>query len=100
MISANRGRDSTSLVQRSANAKNWNPDGYLDRLPIDPWGNPYIIHVGAMEKDGSAIGGAGAKGWILSAGPNGVLETNPTDPQLCGGASPCDDRGFIFFTKE
>ena len=22
-------------------AKNWNKDGYLKRLPIDPWGNPY-----------------------------------------------------------
>ena len=22
-------------------AKNWNKDGYLKRLPVDPWGNPY-----------------------------------------------------------
>ena len=22
-------------------ARNWNPDGYLKRLPVDPWGNPY-----------------------------------------------------------
>lgn len=22
-------------------AKNWNPSGYVDRLPQDPWGNPY-----------------------------------------------------------
>jgi len=22
--------------------KNYSADGYLDRLPIDPWGNPYI----------------------------------------------------------
>lgn len=73
---------------------------YMAALKADPWGNPYIIHVGGMEKDGVAIGGATAKGWILSAGPNGVLETNPTDSQLCGGASPCDDRGFIFFTKD
>ena len=21
--------------------KNWNKDGYLKRLPVDPWGNPY-----------------------------------------------------------
>ena len=21
--------------------RNWNPDGYLKRLPVDPWGNPY-----------------------------------------------------------
>ncbi|HTN31482.1 MAG TPA: type II secretion system major pseudopilin GspG [Pseudomonas sp.] len=22
-------------------ARNWNPDGYLKRLPVDPWGNSY-----------------------------------------------------------
>ncbi|EPJ8783322.1 type II secretion system major pseudopilin GspG [Pseudomonas aeruginosa] len=22
-------------------ARNWNPDGYLKHLPVDPWGNPY-----------------------------------------------------------
>jgi len=22
-------------------AKNWNPQGYLKRLPLDPWGMPY-----------------------------------------------------------
>ena len=22
-------------------AKNWNPDGYLKKMPKDPWGNPY-----------------------------------------------------------
>ncbi len=47
--------------------KNWNSNGYLERLPIDPWGNPYqylnpglhgeldIISLGA---DG-AVGGEG-----------------------------------------
>lgn len=22
-------------------AKNWNPEGYLPKLPVDPWGEPY-----------------------------------------------------------
>jgi len=22
--------------------KNWNPGGYLERMPVDPWGNPYV----------------------------------------------------------
>ena len=29
------------LVQKPANARNFSPDGYLDRVPVDPWGNPY-----------------------------------------------------------
>ncbi len=30
-----------ALVQRPADAKNWPPGGYLDKLPKDPWGEPY-----------------------------------------------------------
>ncbi len=22
--------------------RNWNPDGYLKKLPVDPWGEPYL----------------------------------------------------------
>ncbi|MBU2709945.1 type II secretion system major pseudopilin GspG [Zooshikella sp. WH53] len=22
-------------------ARNWNPDGYLEKIPVDPWGRPY-----------------------------------------------------------
>jgi len=32
-----------ALVQRPASgADNWNPEGYLAKLPIDPWGKPYL----------------------------------------------------------
>ncbi|UGA39344.1 type II secretion system major pseudopilin GspG [Chromobacterium haemolyticum] len=33
-----------ALVQKPTSApepKNWKPGGYLERLPKDPWGNPY-----------------------------------------------------------
>ena len=30
-----------ALVQTPASASNYNPDGYLDKLPVDPWGSPY-----------------------------------------------------------
>ena len=47
----------TGLVPRR-----WNPDGYLSKLPIDPWGTPY-----AYQSDGSAyvlksFGADGAEG--------------------------------------
>jgi general secretion pathway protein G len=29
------------LVQPVGKAPNANPDGYLPKLPVDPWGNPY-----------------------------------------------------------
>ena len=33
-----------ALVTKPAdpNIKNWKPGGYIDRLPADPWGNPYL----------------------------------------------------------
>lgn len=30
-----------ALVTRPSNAKNYNAEGYLDKLPVDPWGNSY-----------------------------------------------------------
>jgi len=30
-----------ALVQRPADAKNWPTGGYLDKMPKDPWGEPY-----------------------------------------------------------
>lgn len=33
-----------ALVTRpnDPNLRNWKPGGYLDRVPKDPWGNPYV----------------------------------------------------------
>lgn len=35
------GEGLNALVQRGASAKNFNPDGYMDRISEDPWGNNY-----------------------------------------------------------
>lgn len=44
---------------------NWRPDGYTDRIPLDPWGSPYqyrsrgnSIYVFSLGSDGQA-GGSG-----------------------------------------
>jgi general secretion pathway protein G len=29
--------------------RRWNPDGYLDKVPVDPWSTPYVF-----ESDGSS----------------------------------------------
>ncbi len=35
-------------------ARNWNPQGYLKSLPVDPWGTPYqYLNPGAQSLDGS-----------------------------------------------
>jgi len=52
----------SGLVQKPANAKNWNPDGYLDRLPVDPWGNPYVYFSDGQEYIVKSYGGDGQEG--------------------------------------
>jgi general secretion pathway protein G len=51
------------LVVAPGNAKNWHGP-YLDKLPIDPWGNPYIYYFPGKH------GPAGSYD-LLSAGPDG-----------------------------
>jgi len=37
-----------ALVERPAGdpkPSNWHPEGYLDAVPIDPWGNPYVYRL-------------------------------------------------------
>jgi len=70
---------------------------YISKLSTDAFGNFYIAHVGAMEKDGTTITNTTgtAQGWILSAGPDGKFQTCPNSSSLSG-----DDLGFIFVTKK
>lgn len=57
----------------------------------DPWGNNYLVFVNAMH---TASSGATKKyGWIISAGPNGKIETNTLDSDLKG-----DDIGLMLFS--
>jgi prepilin-type N-terminal cleavage/methylation domain-containing protein len=43
--------------------------GYISADQADPWGNTYMINV-------AALGLAGQTVWVLSAGPNGIAETD------------------------
>lgn len=38
-------------------------------VPVDPWGNCYVVNVGALRATEPATL------WVLSAGPNGIIET-------------------------
>lgn len=55
-----------ALVERpsgSPDAKNWNPDGYLDAVPEDPWGNQYqYISLGSSDYDLFSYGADGNEG--------------------------------------
>jgi general secretion pathway protein G len=40
--STEQGIEALVTKPNDPNVKNWNPGGYLDNIPKDPWGNPYI----------------------------------------------------------
>jgi prepilin-type N-terminal cleavage/methylation domain-containing protein len=69
----------------------WNGP-YLDRVPLDPWGNPYVVNIRYMNStienyDRHSV-------MVLSAGPNQIFETTYDDAvteETIGG----DDIGHI-----
>lgn len=56
---------------------------YLDDLPPDPWGRAFVVTVAGFPDARQRV-------WILSAGPNGRLETTSRDHAPHG-----DDIGLI-----
>lgn len=42
-------------------------------LSADPWGNCYVVNLAAVDASGMVV-------WVLSAGPNGVIDTPFIDP--------------------
>lgn len=56
------GQGIQALVQCPPAAKNCNPDGYLDKLPTDPWGNPYAYFGDGQEFIIKSYGADGQEG--------------------------------------
>jgi hypothetical protein len=52
---------------------------YLLSVEADPWGNAYVANTQAM-----GLGAVREVAWVLSPGPNGVIETAATSPTLLG----------------
>lgn len=65
----------------------------------DPWGNNYLVWIKAMHtpSGGSSVNNRTTKeyGWIISAGPNGILETDETSGSLVN-----DDIGIMLYAAE
>ena len=63
-----------ALVQRPGNAKNWNPDGYLDHVPVDPWGNNYVY---LSDGQNVVVKSYGADGQDGGEGKNADIDNRP-----------------------
>ena len=54
-----------ALVERPSGfpePKNWNPDGYIKKLPTDPWGSPYVYERRESAFSLFSLGADGAEG--------------------------------------
>jgi prepilin-type N-terminal cleavage/methylation domain-containing protein len=58
---------------------------YATQLPRDPWGRPYVINVGTLSLTGTPPPAV----WVLSAGPDGIIQTAMTAASTAG-----DDVGY------
>lgn len=71
---------------------------YLTENTLDPWGKAYVINAGNFDSNPPEIV------WVMSAGPDGVIQTPaqakelcttvPVPPALPAPISPCDDIGI------
>ncbi|MCL5884216.1 MAG: type II secretion system protein GspG [Deltaproteobacteria bacterium] len=58
---------------------------YATNLPVDPWGRPYVINAAAF----TSVATPPAPVWVLSAGPNGTINTVQAATAVGG-----DDVGY------
>jgi general secretion pathway protein G len=51
-----------ALVAPPPRAKKWNPDGYLPKVPVDPWGNEYVYGSDGRDLFVMSMGADGGEG--------------------------------------
>ena len=63
----------------------WNGPYFSSEIGSDPWGNRYLVNIGLIDTSPGAMTLSGQQKlavWVLSAGPNGTIETPFTLPIL------------------
>lgn len=79
---------------RSATSQfGWNGPYFSSQLMADPWGNRYAVNVALVDlSPGAATASGQAKMavWVLSAGPNGIIET-PFAQSILSAVRPAGD---------
>lgn len=56
---------------------------YMQQVPVDPWGNPYVVNVHGYFENSEYV-------WVVSSGPDGDINTSAEDTVLQG-----DDIGVL-----
>lgn len=56
------GEGIAALVQAPPRARRFNPDGYLSKIPVDPWGNEYLYSTDGRNIVVISLGADGVEG--------------------------------------
>ena len=79
---------------RSATSQfGWNGPYFSSQLMADPWGNRYAVNIALVDlSPGAATASGQAKMavWVLSAGPNGIIDT-PFAQSILSAVRPAGD---------
>ncbi|MBI5116795.1 prepilin-type N-terminal cleavage/methylation domain-containing protein [Candidatus Poribacteria bacterium] len=102
LLILNADANTTPLYTVSKSApvvQGWNGP-YIDTIPLDPWGNPFVCNIryarGASVTGVTAAEEASHSVFVLSAGPNGLFETSFDDATaLPATGVGGDDVGFL-----
>jgi hypothetical protein len=96
LATAKTGELEDHLIKNSPGATKYSTSGrfvwrgpYLEKIGEDPWGNHYLVNIknaNPADKPDRVI-------WVLSAGPNGKIETDPSALTDSGAAASSDDIG-------
>jgi prepilin-type N-terminal cleavage/methylation domain-containing protein len=65
---------------------------YINEAPLDPWGTPYMVNIEATDST-TAV----EKGFVISAGPNGVMDT--TEAAVRATVPAGDDIAVSFYVR-
>ena len=91
---ASRATTSDSLYPRVPAGKEDDPtvvgfrSGVISADPLDPWGRSYMVNVAPLGAPGQPV-------WVISAGPNGLLQTAVSDSGWFAAENlEGDDIGF------
>jgi type II secretory pathway pseudopilin PulG len=75
----------------------WNGPYLSSELGSDPWGNRYAVNIGLIDTSPGVQTTAGrpkSAVWVLSAGPNGTIETPFVQSTIAATVPVGDDIGF------
>lgn len=67
---------------------------YAAKFGPDGFGQAHVIYMKGIDKSNTSVATVGTRGWIISAGFDGILQTKATDTTLSA-----DDIGFIYCTS-